>query len=138
MTPDELLAPYPPHRHELADALRALVKRAVPSAIEAVRPGWRLIGYNVPVGRRTPYFAAVWPEPAHVHLAFEHGILLEDPERRLRGAELRLRRVRFLTLTTVDDIEREPFEAFVRQAAAIAGLSRDQRLGRLLDRDERG
>jgi hypothetical protein len=138
VTPDELLAPYPPHLCELAEALRRLVKDAVPSAVEAVRPGWRLIGYNVPLGRRTQYFAAVWPEPAHVHLAFEHGILLDDPDRRLRGAELRLRRVRFLTLATVEDIDPEPFAAFIRQAAWIAGLSRAERLGRLLDRDAPG
>jgi hypothetical protein len=61
--PEALLAPYPPGHKDVANALRRLVKRAVPDAIERVRPGWGLIGYDVPVGRRTRYFAFIWPEP---------------------------------------------------------------------------
>ena len=36
-----LLAGYPDPMIELAERLRAIVRRAVPDAIEAVRPGWR-------------------------------------------------------------------------------------------------
>ena len=36
---------------------------AKPEGIERVRTGWRLIGYDLPVGRRTRYFAWVAPEP---------------------------------------------------------------------------
>ena len=138
MTPEELLAPYPPHLRELAEALRSLVKRAVPTAIEAVRPGWRLLGYNLPIGKRTPFFAWVWPEFEHVHLGFEHGILLDDPDRVLRGAHLRLKRVRYLTMTDAADIDTERCRDFLRQTAQLAGLSRAERVGRLLDRDDRG
>ena len=136
VTPDELLAPYPPHLRELAEALRRLVKDAVPSAIEAVRPGWRLIGYNVPFGRRTPYFAFVWPEPEHVHLGFEHGILLRDPAGVLHGAELRLRKVRFVTLRRADEIPADVLEALVIDAARLATLGRAERLTLLLDQAE--
>lgn len=130
----ELLAPYPPDRRDAVEALRALVRRAVPEAVEAVRPGWRLIGYDVPVGRRTRYFAFVWPEPEHVHLGFEHGIFLRDPDRILEGAHLRLRKVRFVTIRALDEIRPEVLEPVVREAARMARLARSERLGLILDR----
>lgn len=137
MTPEELLAPYPPHLREVAEALRALVKRSVPEAIEGVRSGWRLIGYDVPVKRGTRFFGWVWPEFEHIHIGFEHGVLMADPDRVLRGAELRLKRVRYLTLTHTDEIEPERIAGFLREAVRLVGLSRAERLGRLLDREER-
>ena len=72
--------------------LRAVVRRAAPDAIERVRLGWRLIGYDLPVGRRTVYFAWVAPEPIHVHLGFQHGTFMADPDRMLEGAHLTSRR----------------------------------------------
>jgi hypothetical protein len=62
-----------------------------------MRTGWRLIGYDVPVGSRSKYFAFVAPEVEHVHLGFEYGVWMTDPEHLLRGAHLSLRKVRFVT-----------------------------------------
>jgi len=132
MSPEELLAPFPPARRETAGALRAIVRRAVPDAIEAVRPGWRLIGYNVPDGRRAPYFAFVWPELEHVHLGFEHGIFMNDPDGALQG---NTRQIRWVTLTRPDEIRPQILERLVREAARVALLSRSERLALLLDRD---
>ena len=64
LIPAELfLSAYPPDIRELAERLRGSVSEAVPDAIERVRIGWRLIGYDVPVGSRTRYFAFVAHEP---------------------------------------------------------------------------
>ena len=136
MTPEELLAPYPPPLRETAEQLRRLVKRTLPDAIEGVREGWRLIGYDVPVRRGTRFCAWVWPEFEHVHLGFEHGVLLDDPQRVLRGAELRLKRVRYLTFTSVEQIESELCATFLRGSARLVGMSRSERLGLLLDRPD--
>ena len=59
--PDLFLSGYSPEIRDLADRLRSVVHEAVPEAIERVRTGWRLIGYDVPAGRRTRYFAFVAP-----------------------------------------------------------------------------
>ncbi|MFL5717418.1 MAG: hypothetical protein ACJ77V_07550, partial [Chloroflexota bacterium] len=75
-----LLEGYDERIRALAETLRSVVRRAVPDAVERVRPGWRLIGYDLPVGRRSVYFAFVAPEPVHVHLGFEHGIFMADPD----------------------------------------------------------
>ena len=73
LPPEAFLSGYPDGIRVAAETLRAIVRRAVPDSIEGVRGGWRLIGYEVPVGRRSRYFAYVAPEPIHVHLGFEYG-----------------------------------------------------------------
>src|SRR4051812_25358542 len=86
--PEAFLSSYPDEIRAIAETLRSVVSRAAPDATERVRSGWRLIGYDLPVNRRTVYFAFVAPEPIHVHLGFEHGIFLADPDRVLEGAHL--------------------------------------------------
>ena len=115
---------YPADIREVAERLRDIVRRAVPDAVERVRPGWRLIGYDVPLGRRTRYFAFVAPEPTHVHLGFEYGIWLSDPEHLLCGAHLDLRKVRFVTFRPGDPLPADVLVAYAREAAdiAVAGM----------------
>ena len=133
MSPEELLAPYDPIRRETAQHLRALVRSTLPEAIEAVRPGWRLIGYDVPFGRRTRYVAFIWPEPEHVHLGFEHGIVMDDPGGVLQGRDLK--KVRFLTLTRPREIPDDVVARLLREAVRVALLDRAQRTAALFDRD---
>jgi hypothetical protein len=131
--PEALLDPYPPDHQAIANELRSLVKRAVPAAIERVRTGWGVIGYDVPVGRQTRLFAFVWPEVEHVHLGFQHGVLMEDPGGVLEGAGT-TKRVRWLTFRRIEDIPLHAGE-LVQEAARLALLSRAERLARLMDRD---
>jgi hypothetical protein len=132
---DFFLAGYPEAIRAAADQLRAIVMRAAPDAIERVRPGWRIIGYDLPVGRRTAFFAWVMPEPVHVHLGFPQGVFLADPERRLEGAHLRLRKARFVTFEPGDTIPEAAMIGFTEDAARIAAMSREERLALALDRD---
>jgi hypothetical protein len=130
------LAAYPDDTRSQADILRSLVRRAVPGVIERVRPGWRLIGYEIPVGRRPRYFAYVAPEPKHVHIGFEYGVLMADPQRLLEGAHLRLRKVRFLTFRPGQPIPAADVLELTWEAARVAILSREERLALAADRDE--
>jgi hypothetical protein len=133
--PEAFLAGYPDGIRAAAEQLRALIKQVVPDAVERVRTGWRLIGYDLPVGRRTVYFAYIAPEPIHVHIGFEHGVLMADPDRLLEGAHLKLRKVRFLTFKAGDVLPEEAILGLIREAARVAGLSRERRLGLALDRE---
>ena len=133
--PEAFLAGYPDEIRALAEVLRSVVRQAAPDAIERLRPGWRLIGYDVPVGRRSVYFAFVAPEPIHVHLGFEHGIFMADPDRRLEGAHLRLKKVRFTTYEPGDVIPEEAMVELTQEAARIAVMSREERFALALDRD---
>jgi hypothetical protein len=120
--PDLFLSAYAPDIREVAERLRGLVREAVPEAIERVRTGWRLIGYDLPVGRRTRYFAFVAPGPEHVHLGFEYGVWMADPDGLLRGAHLDLRKVRFVTYGPGDPIPTDALVRYTREAADLAAM----------------
>jgi hypothetical protein len=133
--PELFLSGYPQDIRRVAERLCAVVRQAVPDAIERVRPGWRLIGYDVPVGKRTRYFAFVAPEGEHAHLGFEYGVWMADPEKLLRGAHLDLRKVRFVTYEPGDPIPDAALVEYVRDAARLAVMSREDLLARDLIRD---
>jgi len=135
LPPEAFLAGYPDGIRDAAEILRAVVRRAVPDAIEWVRGGWRLIGYEVPVRRRSRYFAYIAPEPIHVHLGFEHGAWMTDPDGLLEGAHLRLKQVRYTTFVEGQPIPTDALEALTRQAARVSMLSRAERLALAFDRE---
>ncbi len=122
LPPEALLADYPPPMASLAEGLRRIVREAVPESVERVRPGWRVIGYDLPLGRRSAFFAWVMPERRHVHLGFPKGVLLDDPAGALEGAGI-TKAARWFTLREPDDLDDERLARFVLAAAAAARLS---------------
>lgn len=123
----DFLASYPAPVAAHAQRLRELVIEAVPGAVERLRPGWRLIGYDLPLARRGTYFAWVWPEQEHVHVGWEVGTLMADPRGLLRGAHLGLKKVRYLTYGPRDRIAPKLVIDFTRDAARIAAMPRGER-----------
>jgi hypothetical protein len=121
--PEALLANYPPPHQALAQRLREIVTDAVPEAIERVRPGWRLIGYDLPVRRHGVFFAWVWPEPEHVHLGFPRGIDMDDPDGAMRGAGI-TKLARWLTYSPGDSIDEPLATRLILEAARVAELPR--------------
>lgn len=130
--PEALLDDFPPPMQALAHRLRAVVKEAMPDAIERVRPGWRLIGYDLPIGKRRVYFAFVSPENEHVHLGFEHGWAMADPRGMLKGEGI-TKQVRWLTFEAGDEIDRDQCAELVREAAQVATMSKGERALRSMD-----
>jgi hypothetical protein len=125
----QFLASYSPPIIGLTQRLRELVLQATPDAIERIRPGWRLLGYDLPTSRkgRTVYFAWVWPEVEHVHVGWQAGTLMRDPDRLLRGAHLKLKKVRYLTFGPGERIPAKRVIDFTRDAARISSMSRGER-----------
>ena len=132
--PEALLDDLPPPMRAIAERLREVVRMAVPDAIERVRVGWRLIGYDLPLGRKRAYFAFVAPETEHVHLGFEHGWAMRDPNRLLEGAGI-TKQVRWLKFFDADDIDVERCVELIREAARVAAMPRGERELRALDRE---
>jgi hypothetical protein len=123
-TPVEaLLEGYAPPLRDHAERLRAIVRRATPDAVERVRPGWRLIGYDLPLRRRSAFFAWVWPEIEHVHLGFPNGVLMDDPGSVLKGAGV-TKKARWLTFQAGDRIDEELATWLVQEAARVAVVPR--------------
>ena len=122
--PEALLEGLPEPMPDLAYRLRELVRQAEPDAVERVRPGWRVIGYDMPVGRgRLRFFAWIWAQPEHVHLGFPRGVLLPDPNGLLSGDGI-TKQARWLTVRLASDIDRAAFEALVHAAAALSAVPR--------------
>jgi hypothetical protein len=132
--PEALLEAYPPPMQAIAHRLRHVVKSAMPDAIERVRSGWRIIGYDLPVGRRQVYFAFVMPENEHVHLGFAHGWAMANADGRLKGEGI-TKRVRWLTFKEGDEIDVDGCIELVREASRVAAMSRGERTLRSMDRE---
>jgi hypothetical protein len=115
-----LLEGFPPAIRQTGHALRRLVFATIPAAVETVRPGWRWIAYSLPDGRRVRNFAWIGPERKHIHLGFEHGTLLADPDRLLHGAEERLRKFRYFTFEPAIDVDEAVLVDFIQRAADLA------------------
>jgi hypothetical protein len=132
--PEALLEDFPPPMQAIAQRLRAIVMVAVPDAIERVRPGWRLIGYDLPIRRKLTYFAYVAPENEHVHLGFEHGWAMRDPRGLLLGEGI-TKQVRWLTFRDGDRIPEEHCRELVLEGARVAAMTRGERMVRSMDGD---
>jgi len=115
-----LLDAYPPAIRETGRTLRSLILATVPGTVETVRPGWRWIAYSLPDGRRVRNFAWIGPERKHIHLGFEHGTLLADPEHILHGALERLRKFRYFTFEPSIDIAEAVIVDYLERAAELA------------------
>jgi len=124
---DQLLAEYPTAIAASVQECRRVVRNAAPELIERVRPGWRLIGYDVRIGRRSVYLAWIWPQFEHVHLGWQVGTLLRDPRGLLGGAHEHLKKVRYLTFEPGKRVDPRAAGAFTREAVDIAMMSRGER-----------
>jgi hypothetical protein len=62
----------------------------------------------------------VAPEPEHVHLGFEYGVWMADPDGLLLGAHLDLRKVRFVTYEPGDPLPTDALMRYTREAAELA------------------
>ncbi len=133
--PEALLERYPEPMRRIAEELRSIVRETLPDAVERVRAGWLLIGYDVPVGgRRTAFCCFVTPESKHVHLGFKHGVFMRDDEGVLAGRGV-TREARWLTFREGDPIPRERLEGLLLEGARVARLSKRERVLGLLDHE---
>jgi hypothetical protein len=124
---EALLAAYPTPMQAIAQELRTIIGAALPDATERVRTGWRIIGYDLPVGgRKTAFTCWVGVERKHVHIGFERGVLMDDPDRVLEGQGI-THLVRWLTFVPGDAIDRHGLTTLILECARIARMSRGER-----------
>jgi hypothetical protein len=115
-----LLDSFPPGIRDTGRSLRSLILATVPGTVEAVRSGWRWIAYSLPEKGRIRNFAWIGPERKHIHLGFEHGTLLADPEHILQGAQEKLRKFRYVTFAPAIDIDEAILVDYLTRAAELA------------------
>jgi hypothetical protein len=134
MPPEALLADFPPAIAAIGERLREIVRHALPDATERVRPGWRLIGYDVPVGRRNAYCCFIAPEAEHIHLGFEHGVAMHDPTGVLLGRGI-TKQVRWLTFRPGATPDPAQLTDLLLESAEVARMTRAERAMRTMDRE---
>ena len=117
-----LLDGFPPAIRDTGRTLRALILRTIPGSVETIRPGWRWIAYSLPEKGKVRNFAWIGPERKHIHLGFEHGTLLADPEGILKGAQERLKKFRYFTFEPAIDIDEAVLVDYLRRAAELATM----------------
>lgn len=116
-TPEQFLAAFPPEIRALADQLRQLIKQTIPHIVEAVYPGWKLIGYREQDGKRSRYFCFVAPFEDRVVLGFEYGVLMADVAGLLEGDG---KQVRYVTLRSQANLRPHELSALIAEAAMVA------------------
>ena len=100
MTPEELFYGFPEPVPTVCWRLRDLVLEEAPAAVEAVRPRWRVLGFDL-----ERYFCAVAPQRDHARLLFEQGVELDDPDNELLGSGSQVRWLQFDTLEAIDEAQ---------------------------------
>jgi hypothetical protein len=98
----------PPHA-AIVRALRALVRAAVPDAVEVVK-------WAQPVYEKNGPFCYIKAFPRYVNLGFWRGASLSDPDGLVRGGGEKMGHVRIAEL---DEIVEQPLRRLVRQAAEL-------------------
>ena len=116
LTPDALLAPLPPATRRLANRVRAVVRRAVPTLTERALPGWRAIGFR---DAQAGHVCALFPFGAEVRLYVEHGARLDDPDGLLKGA---MKRGRYVAFRTERDVRARALTRLVRRAVLLESV----------------
>jgi hypothetical protein len=105
-----------PEEQDLVEALRDVVRHAVPQAKETVL--WGGLSYHRPEvgGRVKGAICMIEAKRGRVQLAFIHGIRMADPHGLLQGKQLSKRQV---PIESVADAQRPEIAALLRAAATL-------------------
>ena len=116
LTPEELLADYPPQIRQIANQLRRLVKGQFPEVVERAYPGWRGIGYRHP---DAGYFVGIFLHPDKARLGLEYGARLPDPGGVLKPGPSGGGQVRYLEMAAPQDIDPEQIAGLLTAAVEL-------------------
>lgn len=89
----ELLAPHAAPIRGLSESLREFILQTVGDLEERVNPGWHSLSFRDGEGG---YVFGLFPFEDRVHVLFEHGARLNDPDGLLEGTDKR--QVRYVVL----------------------------------------
>lgn len=121
-TVEEYLAPYPVEIRALAAKLRGHLRAVVPEVREAVYPGWQLIGYRAPDGKKSRYFAFLAPFEDRLVLGFEWGVRMEDPAGILSGKGRQVRQIEIEPGSPPEDAVLLDYIQRALEAAGVPGV----------------
>ena len=68
-----------PQTKKLANALRTLISKIYPNAVEVPWPRLQVIGYGIGPKKSTEHFCYIGLYDGHINLGFNYGLALPDP-----------------------------------------------------------
>jgi hypothetical protein len=102
---DEFVAALPPEKREIIDALREIVRDAVPGVVESIR-------WGMPVFTRKKLICYASPKSSYVRFGFYARIELDDPDQRIAGS------LAYVKLNHTSEIERSLLHSWIQQVVA--------------------
>ncbi len=122
---EEFIAKLPVSQRRITDALRNIIVRAVPGVREVVKTQRRIIAYHGP-----HYFCFLFPRGEQVHLGFEWGDRLSDPDKRLQG-EGDFSPIRYISFSDIKEVVPSKLKSMIRESASptIIGSSNMRPVG---------
>ena len=87
--------------------------------MEKVIPGWKVIGYRIPHGKKSIYFCCIAPQKKEndVLLGFEYGVAMRDPKKLLEGKGTQ---VRFVRIRQKEQCAESDLVTLIEEAAEVA------------------
>ena len=116
LTADELLAAHPPAMQAIANRVRAVLHRAVPTFTERALPGWHAIAFRDP---HAGHVCALFPLEHELRLYIEHGARLADPDGMLQG---QLKRGRYVRFRSTKDVRARALTRLIREAVEVQSM----------------
>jgi len=113
---DALIASFPEGVAATCNALRQLMREAMPGSIERVYGGWKAFGYHDP---ELGYLCGIFRRTADLRLIFEHGVSMVDAEGLFDGGGTQTRHI---TIRGGEDIPGEGIRALVTEAIREATI----------------
>ena len=110
LTPTQLLASYPPEIRQLANRVREVLHKAVPTFTERALPGWKAIGFRDP---QAGHVCAIFPFERDVQLYIEHGASLPDPDGLMQRS---MKRGSVIVFRSAKDVRARPLARLIRVA----------------------
>jgi hypothetical protein len=111
---DKLLSEHPPEQQAIERALRATIRREIPTAVEQVDFGNKLIAFGRSMKMRGLLFAII-AHKSWVNLQLADGADLPDPGGLIEGTGKRIRHVK---IRSIADAASPPVVAIIRAQLA--------------------
>jgi hypothetical protein len=119
----QLIAPYAADVQKLCTALRNLVRKLVPDAVEEIDTSAKMLGFSFIPGTYKGSIVGIAPQKSYVNLMFAKGAELQevDPKGLLEGTGKLARHIKFRTLEQIKD---PAARALIEEAARRTPRSR--------------
>ena len=116
ITPEQFLQPYPDLVKRIAKSLQTLLLQTLPGVEEKVYPVWKGIGYHY---KNAGYICGIFPQEDKVHLVFEQGMHLDDPDHLFADDAKERKQTRYVVCNNANNLPKRKLARLLKIAAVF-------------------